>query len=42
MGFHLLGVCESELPLVYWTGAFFVLTHTKINHGKKHNMLSGL
>ncbi|SQH14803.1 hypothetical protein AHYW_003645 [Providencia manganoxydans] len=26
MGFHLLGVCESELTLVYWTGAFFVLT----------------
>ncbi len=23
MGFHLLGVCESELTLVYWTGAFF-------------------
>lgn len=26
MGFHLLGVCESELTLVYWTEAFFVLT----------------
>ncbi len=26
MGFHLLGVCESELTLVYWAGAFFVLT----------------
>jgi hypothetical protein len=25
-GVHLLGVCESELTLVYWTGAFFILT----------------
>ncbi len=29
MGFHLLGVCEPELTLVYWTAAFFVLNRAK-------------